>query len=115
MPIAFGVEGDDLVVRIMEQSAGTAGFTALLDPDCLSEFLMATFPAASLSPALRRVLVLQMSGIGLKEGARLDNRSVETRKRQAQHLRERFDGADLSTIVKYAFRRSARCGRDCGA
>ncbi|WP_143100432.1 alpha/beta fold hydrolase [Roseovarius indicus] len=100
MPIAFGVEGDDLVVRVIEQSAGTAGFTALLDPDCLSEFLMATFPAASLSPALRRVLVLQMSGIGLKEGARLDNRSVETRKRQAQHLRERFDGADLSTISR---------------
>ena len=100
MPIAFGVEGDELLVRVMGQSAGTAGFTALLDPDCLSEFLTATFPTVSLSPALRRVLVLQMSGIGLKEGARLDNRSVETRKRQAQHLRERFDGADLSTISR---------------
>ena len=100
MPIAFGVEGDALLVRVIGQSAGTAGFTALLDPDCLSEFLTATFPTVSLSPALRRVLVLQMSGIGLKEGARLDNRSVETRKRQAQHLRERFDGADLSTISR---------------
>lgn len=99
-PVAFDIEGNDLMVRVMQHGAGATDFIAILDPECFSEFLTATFPTANLSPALRRVLTLQLAGIGLKDGASLDNRSVETRKRQAQHLRNKFDVADLQTITR---------------
>lgn len=100
MPVAFHIAGHDLLVRVSQHTAGTAGFVAVLDPECFHEFLKTSFPSASVSPALRRVLALQLAGIGLKEGALIDRRSVETRKRQAQHLRGEFDGAALAAVSR---------------
>lgn len=73
---------------------------AILTPFSLSAFLRASFPRVSLTPAIMRMLILALAGVGLTEGAALDGRSVDTRKRQAQHLRQAFDVEQTATILR---------------
>lgn len=97
-PVAFGIDGETLFLRLASTEPGAAGFVAALSPDDVAAFLAGAFPSAPITPALRRLLTLQLVGIGLKDGAKLDGRAEDTRKRQAQDLRAAFDGTDLPAI-----------------
>ncbi|OWU84270.1 hypothetical protein ATO6_14680 [Oceanicola sp. 22II-s10i] len=97
-PVAFGIMGNDLIVRVAPLIEGKTAFVARINDDAFTAFLAAHFPDLSLPGALRHLLRLHLVGIGLKESAERDGRSVETRKRQSQQLRAAFQIDDLATV-----------------
>jgi len=97
-PVTFAIAETDLVVRVAPLVEGRTAFVARITDADLAAFLGASFPDLRLPGALRHLLRLHLAGIGLKDGARRDGRSVETRKRQSQQLRAAFEADDLATI-----------------
>jgi hypothetical protein len=97
-PVIFAVCETDLLVRVAPVVEGRTAFVARITDADLAAFLDASFPDLGLPGALRHLLRLHLAGIGLKDGAHRDGRSVETRKRQSQQLRAAFDVDDLATI-----------------
>ena len=100
-PVAFGVMDNDLVVRVAPRVEGRTAFVARISDESLKAFLAAHFPQVRLPGALRHLLRLHLVGIGLKDGAERDGRSVETRKRQSQQLRAAFEADDLATVGRH--------------
>ncbi len=97
-PVGLGLDGQNLIVRIAASARTRTSFVAVVSKDEFATFLKTAFPHLHVTPALRRLLVLHLAGVGLKDGAALDNRSVDTRKRQSQQLRAVFEADDLATV-----------------
>ncbi|WP_295807915.1 alpha/beta hydrolase [uncultured Nitratireductor sp.] len=85
------LHGDDLLILHDTARDRSTGFVVIVSPDALEWFLAQHFPNARPTPALLRLTACYLGGLSLSEGARLDGKSVETRKSQARELRQRLD------------------------
>lgn len=82
--------GKALVVfhdAVTDRSTGRA---AMISDQVLDAFIQAHFPSIRLTKAQRRVMACLLGGLSLSEGAETDGRSQETRKQQAQEIRQKF-------------------------
>jgi len=97
-PVLISLNGQYLVVQLRHAMSHHLAYLAVLTAQQFADFLQYTFPKIHLSPALQRLLLLHIAGISLKDGATLDNRSINTRKTQSIQLRSAFAIDDLSTL-----------------
>lgn len=100
-PVVINFEEDKLLVRVSSSALSKSSFIAVVTKKDFDFFLTNTFPEIHLTSALQRLLMLHLAGFSLKDGAKLDERSVDTRKRQSQQLRAAFGIDELATIGRH--------------
>lgn len=81
---------DDLLVFHDLARDRSTGTVAVVSPEALAQFLAEHFPGARPTPAMLRLIACYLGGLSLTGGAKLDGKSVETRKSQARELRRRL-------------------------
>lgn len=94
------LSGEDLLVFHDKTGDASVGFVVVLSPEAVERFTAAQFPNAKLTPALVRLLICFLGGMSLTEGARHDDKSVETRKSQSRELRQRLGLERTSDIMR---------------
>ena len=78
----------------------STGRVAIVTTKNIQAFVCENFLGVKITNAQQRVLMCLLAGMSLTESAELDDRSIETRKQQAQQLRHKFNVERTDDLVR---------------